>query len=153
MKTNLLSFRSWKTPLLAALLLTTGSGCEKEETSAPESDLLTRHAWIMTAFVAVSLEGPTDGFTNKKACKKDDLIRFAPDGTYTSEEGATTCAPGDPQIISKGTWSANPTQTQITVTEGAKVTVYDVLVLTPSQLQLRTSKGSNSQTGTYKPAP
>lgn len=154
MKTKLFPLLSRPVVLLAALLLTALTGCEKEEQAAPpEPDLLTRHAWIMTALVAVSLEGPTDGFKNKKACKKDDLIRFAPDGTYTSEEGASTCNPGDPQIISRGTWTANAAQTQITVTEGTKETVYEVLVLTASELQLRTSKGSNSQTGTYRPAP
>lgn len=98
-----------KKTLLAALLLTALLGCKKEEDPAPvaptKRDALTKAPWIQTALtVDPALNSRTDFFTGLDACSKDDLYRYASNGTYTGEEGATKCTTAAAQIFYNGTW-------------------------------------------------
>lgn len=137
-------------PLLIAVLLSALMGCKKEDDVAPPSkrDVLTKSTWTQTGLtVNPALNGRTDYFSSMDACTKDDVYRYATDGKYTADEGATKCTATAPQLFYDGTWRLTQDEQRLLLeyTENLannqksslQTTVREVVALTDQQLQLR----------------
>jgi hypothetical protein len=124
-------------------------GCKKEDEVAPtKRDALTKATWIQTALtVSPALNGQTDYFKDFDACTKDDVYRYATDGKYTAEEGASKCTTTAPTVFFEGTWRLTQDEQRLLLeyTEiGAnnqrsalQTQVREVVGLTDLQLNLR----------------
>jgi hypothetical protein len=88
------------------------AACQKS-TPPTNTELISR-AWKYASFKATSNGIMVDVLQQLTACKKDDIIRFKSDKSLTQEEGATKCAPTDPQIISTGTWAFSADEKSMT---------------------------------------
>lgn len=100
------------TRFLAPALLLLLASCQKS-TPPTKTELISR-AWKYASFKATSNGIMVDVLQQLTACKKDDIIRFKSDKSLTQEEGATKCAPTDPQIISTGTWAFSADEKSMT---------------------------------------
>jgi hypothetical protein len=69
---------------------------------------LTRSTWKFSSAKA----GLTDISSSLQTCQKDNILTFAAAGTGTNDEGATKCAPGDPQST-PFTWNFAAAETQL----------------------------------------
>lgn len=98
--------------LLVVALLIGLASCQKS-TPPTKTELISR-AWKYSSFKATANGIMVDVLQQMTACKKDDIIRFKSDKTLAQEEGATKCAPTDPQIISTGTWAFSADEKSMT---------------------------------------
>lgn len=102
--------------------------CKKDDKTEPQRSriqLLTDNYWKLTAAVWISSEKPgiiEDLYTPMEECSKDDLIRYATDGTVMIDEGALRCEVNDPQAYVVGNWVFNSDQSIITVTDNSSST-------------------------------
>jgi len=106
--------------LFTALILSSFFvACKKKEdkpaTAQTKTQLLTANNWTMTAFV-VSTPGEADEnmFGLIPNCTKDDFIKFNTNFTVVTDEGATKCAPTDPQTETD-IWSFGPSESTIII--------------------------------------
>lgn len=78
-----------KVLFIIAIYSTIMLSCKKEIT---QKEYLTQQDWIQTKGCFES-GGTTvyDYFAEMQACRKDDVIRFNSDGTYSLTEGASSC--------------------------------------------------------------
>jgi len=106
-------------------------GCKKKDDDDPtRMELFTNKNWKTTAWTsdpAININGVlvTNVYNQLAACVKDDLDRFATNGIYTFDEGASKCNVNDPQTVS-GTWAFNSNQTIVTVTVGGNSISYNI---------------------------
>lgn len=76
-----------------------------------------------------------------EACEKDDLEKYAANGTYTLDEGATKCNSDDPQIYESGTWQLLENNTKLKRTDTDNdATTFEVVSLTETTLKLKVTK-------------
>ncbi|MBI1221623.1 MAG: hypothetical protein GC180_03380 [Bacteroidetes bacterium] len=107
--------------LMAAMIL---SACSKKNdtTSTPtksNKELLLEKAWMVsTATINPAYDfgngKTTDFLSTWDACDKDDLMTFHSNSTYTGDEGATKCDPGDSQTWT-GAWTLSDDQKLLTI--------------------------------------
>jgi hypothetical protein len=78
----------------------------------------------MTSFKMVNAANvETEMFsTFFEACRQDNLMQFAADGTYKEDEGATKCNSSDPQTYDSGTWTISADETKMTLTPAGEST-------------------------------
>ena len=138
--------------LSIATLVFTLFACKKDTVPPTKTELLTAHAWKITAAEGTINGVKRDLFTTAPACEKDDIETFKTDKTYIGDQGATKCDPTDPQT-EQGKWafSTNETKLDITVIDsGSSFTItYDVLELTADKMVLKFTAGTNSGTTTF----
>lgn len=81
-------------------------------------------------------------------CKSDDQYVFRVNGTYERNEGATICAPADPQIIATGTWNflIRETRIQLNMTGSSLPLIYTVEKLDENKLSLISENSSGGIT-------
>ncbi len=124
--------------LISALI----AGCKKDDASKPEAptkkDLISRE-WIQTDLIA-TIGAMSESVYDSEfdACDQDNIYNFKPDGTFTITENTTKCSPGDPDLVTSGTWRLLENDTKIEIdpaTEDAEI--LDILELTAT-----TFKGS-----------
>lgn len=96
-------------------LLALSAGC-KSKNSTP-AELLTGR-WKLTAKTATySVQGfplQQNAYSALGACTQDNLFVYSSDGTYSLDEGATTCTYGDPQTKPLGNWVLDEAGTTLT---------------------------------------
>jgi hypothetical protein len=161
---------------LVVLLWPVLAGCKKDEEVGPaqvkRASLVKAASWIQTAAtVSPAINGVTSYFMVDQffpACSRDDLYRYAENGTYTAEEGASKCATADPDVFHQGTWRLTQDEERLLleyVFRGAnnqiseqQVVVREVVVLNDQQMQLRYRLSDNAGTvytftDTYQPRP
>lgn len=108
------------------------AGCKKDDPSS--ADILTG----ATCWKVVLLEGydtannlwvavPVDD------CDADNCIAFKSDQSYTVDEGAAKCDPGDPQTAT-GTWSISDDGKKLSFTDDSSTDVGTIVELTSSKL-------------------
>ncbi|RDC66517.1 lipocalin-like domain-containing protein [Adhaeribacter pallidiroseus] len=129
------------------------SSCDKKSDQAKiatKAELIVDKNWVVTAAtVQVNNEPALNVFADLKDCEKDDITRFAKNGTYESREGATTCHPTDPPVSSQGTWTI--TQDNLTITEprsSFRIT-YKILELGNTTLTISSTVPRDATGSTY----
>jgi hypothetical protein len=124
-------------------------GCKKKEdkpaTAQTRTQLLTANNWTVTAFVA-STPGEADEnmFGLFENCTKDDFIKFNPNFTVVTDEGATKCDPTDPQTETE-IWSFGPNESTIII-DGDSQKIEN---LNATQLKMSTADVVDGKTYTY----
>lgn len=98
---------------LLAIALTIGLAACQKSTPPTKTELISK-AWKYASIKATSNGIMVDVLQQLTACKKDDIIRFKSDKSVTQEEGATKCAPTDPQVITTGTWAFSADENSMT---------------------------------------
>ncbi len=136
------------------------TACKKEDKAEPQPSriqLLTDNYWKQTAAVWISSERPgiiEDLYTSMEECNKDDLTRFAVDGTVMIDEGALRCEVNDPQTYVAGTWVFNSDQSIITLTDnsssGPEVINLYIEELTQTSLKVRITEEVEDKIYTQK---
>lgn len=131
--------------LLAAALLAACSGEKTPSPSASDAEaLLTGAKWKLSAHTispAIDWDGDGTMVTNMYAvngdCVHDDIATYAPDHTFTIDEGAGKCDPSDPQQ-EKGTWSLDDAGDRLTLDSeiDAEPVVMRLAGINPSKLIL-----------------
>ncbi len=117
-------------------------GCKKETTEpAPptNSELLTRHGWIVTAVWVQNNPGdtPVDVFPGFAECNRDDIWDFRTDGRLVILSGAMKCTLQDPDEVEHGTWSWHNGEEYILFADSVKQTVWQLLLLNDTALTLK----------------
>ena len=93
--------------VFACVMAISIAGCKKSKT-ASKTDLIAKSSWKFdNAALDMDRNGTADapvppGFL--QSCDTDNTITFNPDGTGIADEGATKCAPANPQT-SNFTWT------------------------------------------------
>ncbi|MFM7672495.1 MAG: lipocalin family protein [Bacteroidota bacterium] len=119
---------------IALLAVLTFSACQKDDPAPPtNTDLISRN-WKITASTGTFPPLPTvDIYAQLQACEKDNILKMSNNGTYTLDEGATKCAPTDPQIVETGNWSFSNNETKLTVMGET----FDILSLSATTMTLK----------------
>lgn len=110
-------------------------------TPASRTQLLTAKNWsVITLTVEPAIDFDQNGTqeTNLipfiQACTLDDFERYATNGTYTFEEGASKCDPNDPQVYESGTWLWNSDETRLVRNNAGQTSDVLVSALTNSSM-------------------
>lgn len=110
----------------AALILPSLSSCKKDSPKS-KTAFLTKANWKIVKSESRAGTGAWVDHTSSVPCEIDDYVVFRTNGTYESNEGATKCSPGDPQIIETGTWAFMTNETQLATTpSGSTALVIDI---------------------------
>lgn len=101
-------------PILLGTITLGHSACKKVSTAETKTQLLTEKNWKLTAlsFSTNSIDWE-DGYSGIFNCKKDDILSFQNNFTYTVDEGNTICEPTSPQITRQGTWNFLESETKL----------------------------------------
>lgn len=127
--------------MLSALLLTALiTGCKKDDSPEPaaptKKDLISRQ-WIQTDLIATIGTLSESVYDSEFAdCEQDNIYFFKPDGTFTITENTSKCNPGDPDLVTSGTWKLVENDTKIEIdpaTEDAEI--LDILELTATSFK------------------
>lgn len=159
--------------LLAAALLVTGCGKDKDDSATPSNSsgslngggngggggggggggqtaaqsLVDRNYKLTASTVNPAYQGQTDLFASLPPCNTDDILRFASGGTWTLDEGASMCQQGGQQSYS-GNWALSSNNTVLTLS-GAFSATYTVVTLDGTILRLSVQQqGGDGQTYT-----
>ncbi|MFC5271062.1 lipocalin family protein [Adhaeribacter terreus] len=137
--------------LLAAASAFTFTSCgdDKKEDPTPtpvtpaatKTQLISAKDWKMTK-QTLNMNGSGDiDITNTfyTACELDNLEKFAANGTYTVDEGATKCDTADSQTFTTGTWAFTSNETKIKITEGTDETEMEIVELTATKMVVKDS--------------
>jgi hypothetical protein len=91
--------------------------CKKSDdnntpSSKTKTQLLTQMPWKNS--VVLKRSTPSDSWTsaNTPPCTFDDITTFTA-STYSVDNGATVCNPGEPQIVETGTWNFTSNETHL----------------------------------------
>lgn len=104
------------TPLLLLLVSMLLLNACKKETVKTKKELLTQKTWVIQKFEEkAGTANWVDDFPNFDACSKDDQYVFRANNTYEFNEGATKCAPTDPQIFDTGAWAFLDNETKLRI--------------------------------------
>lgn len=117
--------------IISAIALSVFSlnSCVSEKTDA---EILGATTWKLTNLYV----NGADFFELADNCDKDDVYYFDEDGSYKHDEGATTCASGDPQIVEQGTWTISSDGASFTVVAGNDSYIYTLEILTETELRV-----------------
>jgi hypothetical protein len=119
---------------IALMAVLTFSACKKDDPAPPTKTELISRNWKITAMTGTFPPLPTaDLYAQLQACEKDNILKMSSNGTYTLDEGATKCAPTDPQIVETGSWSFSNNETKITVMSET----FDIVSLSATTLVLK----------------
>lgn len=139
-----------KSALLLAVAAGFLTGCDKvSETAAPnKTQVLTGSTWHITAYTRATGSNAPVNYLNtafSTACERDDRYAFGTNGVQVRTEGPTACA-GNTTSTVVGTypWNLNSAQTQLTIGN----TTFELVQLSASALQLRTTRSSGGVTVT-----
>jgi hypothetical protein len=128
--------RTWF--FLSILMITAFAGCKKDKDEASRMDMLTSGQWRITAITATPpIQTPIGMLSDLytlffESCRKDNFYIFKKDGKAEINEGATKCAPSDPQTNTID-WSLSSDEKEI-ILDGERATI---LELTNSSLRIR----------------
>lgn len=120
--------------MLGAVALFSTTSCKKDDdTTTDKVKILTGGQWqlsAMTSDPAIDWFGTpvTNVYAQLPACIKDDVTIFKTDGKVNFDEGTSKCSPNDPQTTT-GTWTFNPAQTVLSVTQDGETESWDVTEL------------------------
>ena len=142
--------------LFAVILLATGCSKSADSPSGAKA-ILTSGKWQITGgTVALSYPGiPTqteDIHDVLPSCILDNYSIFKPDGTGVSDEGATKCSPGDPQVKEgNGNWKLLDNDTRLLISDPASglAITCNILQLDDNGMKLQfaiTNMGATSNT-------
>ncbi|MBK8609696.1 MAG: lipocalin family protein [Chitinophagaceae bacterium] len=136
-----INLRSTILSLFTAGLLMTFSACKKSDDTKSRTEYLIQGNWKEIKYEQrVGTGAWVDLTGTPAACEADNYVKFSSNGTYESNEGATKCNPGDPQIIDTGTWSFLTNETQISITStGSTPDVGDINQLDDNTFVITTS--------------
>ncbi len=100
--------------LIAIAFFAIASCKESTDDSKPaaktKTELITTGSWIVSDL----LMNGASIYAFMDACSKDDFMTFKTNGTVITDEGATKCAPADPQTSSSN-WSFSSDEKKITI--------------------------------------
>lgn len=102
------------TALFFILLL---AACNKKDTAASKTQLLTSGTWKLTAVVSDNDANgtyETDDFATFSPCFTDNIWSFSTSSVVTLDEGPTKCNPADPQTET-GTWQLTQNETYLKI--------------------------------------
>jgi hypothetical protein len=130
---------TWSTSLLRLFtLLVFSIRCTKSEPLTPEQLILGEwrftHFYLDTESVLVTGVPVNDEFPNWLPCRKDDYVVFRADSTGEQNEGASTCAPADPQARTFR-WVMYKSGSDLIVKIGER---FEILQLDEQYLKMRT---------------
>lgn len=113
----------FKVALFSCLIMGVLS-CKKDTESVPRKQTIIAKSWNMTSFKLVNASGAEVEMISTffEACRRDNLLKFAADGTYKEDEGASKCDPADPQTFDSGTWTISADETKMTLTPAGETT-------------------------------
>jgi hypothetical protein len=133
-------------------------GCKKEPATpiVPPSkmDLLTRRPWREVGHTVSSPFGTnrkafTGGnvYDGRPACWHDDFLQFKPDYSLLLDEGAMTCAPGDPQQrVDRWSFRPGSNESQLIMAFARPFSpysdVYDIVELSETTLTIKQAQSS-----------
>jgi hypothetical protein len=101
-----------------ALFLFALPACQKDDIPLSKTQLITKANWKLAKVEEKDAAGNWVDITNTyDACELDNILIFKSNLTYESNEGATKCDAGDPQIIEVGTWKFENNETKLSYTE------------------------------------
>lgn len=132
----------WTALLILSLFVACNKDTTEEKLRASESSLSTGRWQLQSATSQYTAGGQlfkTDVYANTPACQRDNFLIFKTDKTLTRDEGATKCAPNDPQIT-EGKWlmQFDGVTTLLSYTpDGVSLINAEVTALTPTTLRLR----------------
>jgi hypothetical protein len=113
------NFRIVAVGAMSSLLIMGAVSCKKSSTKKSNTELLTQATWKLVKDESKTGTGAwVDNTAGYAACEKDDNLIFRANATMEINEGATKCAPSDPQIIATGTWAFATNETQLKTTQG-----------------------------------
>jgi len=120
--------------------------------------LLTTGSWKMSSAIWVSQSNDTlDIFGDMDECEKDNIFTFSQPDTLITDEGASICFSGDPQVRKDEIWSMFSNNSKIKIsdlTNNWATTEWDIVTLTNSVFVIRHSgvvfnNVSGTTTATY----
>ncbi|MEQ8534343.1 MAG: hypothetical protein RIB86_20990 [Imperialibacter sp.] len=79
----------------------------------------------------------------------DDAAIFDAKGTYVFDEGPVKARPESPQVYEKGTWCIYKGGSQLILTNGPTITVYDIIELKEQSLVLLLHRTNEEIADTY----
>ncbi|CAD5275710.1 MULTISPECIES: hypothetical protein [unclassified Imperialibacter] len=79
----------------------------------------------------------------------DDVAIFDAKGTYVFDEGPVKARPESPQVYEKGTWCICKGGSQLILTNGPAITVYDIIELKEQSLVLQLQRSNEDIADTY----
>ena len=132
--------------LTSAVVVT---GCNKDDDDPKNSELI-RGSWQLTALTVnpvIPIIG-SDIYAQFDACEKDDITIFEANGVVRFDEGASKCAPNDPQTTT-GTYTWNTDETIITVNDSSGATSYTVSSISNSQMVVTNTENIGGVNYTY----
>ncbi len=133
--------------LLFTTVILLGLGACSKSSDDPvvksKTQLLTQATWKFIKFEEKVGAGGTwvDYTSTMPACEIDNNLIVNTNGTYESNEGASVCTMGDPQIIETGTWvfQNNETELKTTSTGSSTSDISTIEVLNESTFTITSS--------------
>jgi hypothetical protein len=113
--------------------------CKKNDVtpSPTKTELISKANWKIVAIEQKNAAGAWVDITSTlEACELDNILIFRSNLSYETNEGATVCDAGDPQVNEAGTWKFESNETQVSFTEtgGTIPNVVDIVKLTGDTL-------------------
>ncbi|GAB2527831.1 lipocalin-like domain-containing protein [Rufibacter soli] len=120
---------------ILAIFCVTFSGCNNDDDEKPDDKkLLTSKSWKLTAFTATQGSVSYDIYGDLEPCDQDDLWKFADNGTYELNEGASKCDPSSNQVYETGTWTLD--NGTLTLTSSGSSDTYKLVEISSNTLKL-----------------
>jgi hypothetical protein len=101
--------------------------------------------WKTTSFMrnyTAPVVNTIDMYGNLSPCFQDDLFVLRANGTFETNEGATKCDPGFPQVKESGTFTLTNNNTRITLSNGWSVEISETPAATLKLKYTYTGAGS-----------
>ncbi len=105
--------------------------CKTDDLVVTKIELIGRNSWKLLKVKVGTTE------SNTTACQADDTYSFEINGTYSVDQGATKCDPGqDQSIVGKWVFSSDETKVRLLIT-GISVQEKEILELTSTSMRLK----------------
>ena len=114
--------------------------CKKNVTKT-NAQLLTQENWKLTnQRQKIITDSWIDDYSTIQDCRKDNVLQYATDYTYSVDEGITKCSSSDPQIIITGSWYFQNNDSELVVNAATSATqIFRIMKLDETTLQITSS--------------
>lgn len=130
-------------PFISILLLSVLFSCNKLRTE--DMNLLTSHDWRMVQAFYQNV----DSFPLYPTCRKDNVLSFQKDNSYTLGDGATSCPANVYNLLETGTWEVSKSLSLVVKNAKGVSTSFNILTLTEDSLRISPIVLNNGEQWVY----
>jgi hypothetical protein len=124
--------------ILPMLVATTACRKKGDDTNKSKTELLTQHSWRHEAYgTDDNNDGTIDTPVAMDACRNDDLISFATNGSGTFNQGSDLCFPASP-VVQDFTWEFTNNESKLVYAGGTNT----IISLTDHKMVLAVDESS-----------